>query len=331
VPGSPRKSFYSLVVTQSVEPLEDQLDLLFYLLWAVVPAMLILAGVGGWFLARSSLTPVMAMAECAQRISAENLDQRLPITNPHDELGRLAAAFNELLARLNSSFAQQRQFMADASHELRTPLSAIRTTSSVLLEREDRSNNEYREALNIVEQQSRRLTRIVEDMFLLARADAGYPALQVTEFYLDELLAETARAASVLATRKNLRLDVNDLPEARFAGDEGLLRQMIWNILDNAIKYTAQEGRVRISMESAETQHVITISDSGRGISPEDQPHIFERFYRADKSRHPGTTGEDGGAGGRSSPPSISERHMGHAIAPCCFFFTTRVPASVKP
>lgn len=309
--GSPER-LYSVIVSQSVEPLEDQMDLLFYVLWAFVPAMLILAGAGGWFIARKSLLPVMAMAECAQRISAENLDQRLPTTNPHDEFGRLAAAFNELLARLNSSFARQRQFMADASHELRTPLSVIRTASSVLLEREDRSNEEYREALNIVEEQSRRLTRVVENMFTLARSDAGHPDLDLTKFYLDELLLEIARAAAILAASKGLVLDVGDLPEAQFQGDEDLLRQMIWNLVENAIKFTPPDGRISVELELVDNQYVITINDSGSGIPANARSHVFERFYRADPARSRTGGGDDGGAGlGLSIARCIAEAHGG--------------------
>jgi two-component system OmpR family sensor kinase len=310
--GSPER-VYNVIVSQSVEPLEDQMDLLFYVLWAFVPAILILAGIGGWFLARKSLMPVIAMAECAQRISAENLDQRLPVTNTHDEFGRLAAAFNELLARLNNSFARQRQFMADASHELRTPLSVIRTASAVLLEREDRSNEEYREALGIVEEQSRRLTRVVENMFTLARSDAGNPDLHVTRFYLDELLLEIARAAAVLAAPKNIRLDVGRLPEAQFQGDEDLLRQMIWNLVENAIKFTPQGGRIRVGLELVDSQYVITVTDSGSGIAAIAQPHIFDRFYRADPARSRVGGGDDGGAGlGLPIARCIAEAHRGH-------------------
>jgi heavy metal sensor kinase len=301
------------VVNQSLEPLTDQLDALQNILYVAVPLALTLAGLGGWFLARRGLAPLMAISARAEHISVENLDQRLPIENPRDELGRLAATFNELLARLSSSFAQQRQFMADASHELRTPLSSIRTTATVALQREDREKSEYREALTIVEQQARRLTRIVEDMFLLARADAGHPALQDTEFYLDELLTETARAAAVLASRKNLQVEVSPLPEAPFRGDEGLLRQMMWNLLDNAIKYTPRTGRVRIVLESSNTQYSIIFADTGTGIPPEVASHIFERFYRAAKSRSsPAETAGEGGAGlGLPIARWIAEAHRG--------------------
>jgi heavy metal sensor kinase len=310
---TPSNASYLLVVNQSLEPLTDQLDALQNILYVAVPLALTLAGLGGWFLARRGLAPLMAISARAEHISVENLDQRLPIENPRDELGRLAATFNELLARLSSSFAQQRQFMADASHELRTPLSSIRTTATVALQREDREKSEYREALTIVEQQARRLTRIVEDMFSLARADAGHPALQDTEFYLDELLTETARAAAVLASRKNLQVEVSPLPEAPFRGDEGLLRQMMWNLLDNAIKYTPRTGRVRIVLESSNTQYSIIFADTGTGIPPEVASHIFERFYRADKSRSsPAETAGEGGAGlGLPIARWIAEAHRG--------------------
>jgi len=303
---------YAVVVMQSLEPLSDQLDLLLGFLYVVVPLSLGLAGLGGWLLARKSLAPVMVMAERAQRISVENLDQRLPVANPGDELGRLASTFNELLSRLSNSFAQQRQFMADASHELRTPLSVMRTAAGVMLQREDREKDEYREALTIVEQQGRRLTRIVEDMFVLARADAGHPALQRTEFYLDELLAETARAAAMLATQRNMQLQVPSFPEAPFRGDECLLRQMTWNLLDNAIKYTPEGGCIRIALESRDKEYVISVSDTGPGILPEVQLHIFERFYRADQARARAETINGGGAGlGLPIGRWIAEVHHG--------------------
>jgi heavy metal sensor kinase len=314
----PKNVSYLIVVNQSLELLTDDLELLQDIFYIAVPLSLVLAGVGGWFLARRSLAPVVAMAEQAQRISAQNLDQRLPIANPRDELGRLASTFNELLARLSRTFVQQRQFMADASHELRTPLSAIRTTSTVLLQRERREEAEYREALTIVEQQARRLSRIVEDMFVLARADAGRPALQDTEFYLDELLAETARAAAMLADQKNLQLQVAPLPETLFHGDEGLLRQMLWSLLDNAIKYTPEAGCVRIALELHDSECAITVADTGNGIPAEAQPHIFERFYRADQARTRMESANDGGAGlGLPIARWIAEAHHGRLELQC--------------
>jgi heavy metal sensor kinase len=303
---------FSIVVLESLEHLEDQLDLLLNVLLIVVPLSLALAGLGGWFLACRSLAPVVAISERVREMSVQDLDQRLQIINPNDEIGRLAATFNDLLARLSKSFTQQRQFMADASHELRTPLSAIRTTSAVVLQREDREKSEYREAFAIVEQQAQRLTRIVEDMFLLARTDAGHPGIQITEFYLDELLTETVRAASMLASRKNLRLEVSSLSEIPFRGDEGLLRQLLWNLLDNAFKYTPNGGRVRVALELRDGQYRITVTDTGGGVPPELQVHIFERFFRADKSRSRAETTHEGGAGlGLPIARWIAEAHGG--------------------
>jgi heavy metal sensor kinase len=306
---------YLVVLNQSLEPVTDQLESLQDIIYVAVSLALALAGLGGWFLARRSLAPVVAMSEQAQRISVENLDQRLPVANPRDELGRLAATFNELLSRLSNSFAQQRQFMADASHELRTPLSAIRTASTVILQREDREKSEYREALTIVEQQARRLTRIVEDMLVLAATDVGHPELQITQFYLDELLSETARAAAVLASQKDIHIDVPSLPEALCQGDEGMLRQMVWNLLDNAIKYTPKGRKVRITLGARDDHYVIMVIDTGSGIPSEAQAHIFERFYRADKSRaRDGAT--DGSGAGLGLPIArwIAEAHHGQLV-----------------
>lgn len=312
VPADAANGFYCVIAGQSSESLQDRIDLLFDVLWTVVPMMLIVAGTGGWFLTRSSLTPVMGMAQCAHRISAANLDQRLPITNAGDEFGSLAAAFNELLARLHGSFTQQQQFMADASHELRTPVSAIRTTSEVLLEREGRSEGEYLEAMNIIKEQSRRLTRIVEDMFTLARADAGHTEVCITELYLDELLLEIARSARMLAARKGLRLEISDLPEARFFGDEGMLRRMLWNLVENAVKYTPQDGRIEVSLSLVDKQYLITVTNSGDGIPEGAQAHIFERFYRADQARSRENSADDSGAGlGLPIARSIAEAHRG--------------------
>ena len=219
-PGSP----YIVVVNESFDSVEDGLGTIRDLLYVAVPGGLLISALGGWFLARRSLASVVAMSERARRISAENLDERLPLGNSRDELGRLAATFNELLSRLDESFSHQRRFMADASHELRTPLSVMRTATDVTLEREGRTEGEYRDALKIIDEQVRRLTRIVEDMFMLARADVGRQCIRPSDFYLDELIMEAARAADVLASHKRVAIVVGPVAETPFHGDEGLLR-----------------------------------------------------------------------------------------------------------
>lgn len=309
---SAAQTSYFVAVSQPLEPVEEELELLQNIFFIAVPFTIILAGVGGWFLARRGLAPVVVMSERARRISAENLEQRLPVVNPRDELGRLAGTFNELLARLDAAFAQQRQFVADASHELRTPLYVIHTTAEVTLEKTHRDESEYREAIAIMDEQTRRLTRIVEDMFTLARVDAGSRPLQQSDFYLDELLEETIRAAGVLATRKNISMNVAAFTEAPFRGDEGLLRQMFLNLLGNAVKHTPTGGRVSVNLESKRGGYVIVIADTGTGIPAEAQPHIFKRFYRANESRSHAETSDGGGAGlGLAIAKWVSEAHDG--------------------
>ncbi len=315
---SPQSAVF-IVIGQPFEDASDDAELLAGVLGAAIPLALILAAAGGWFLARKSLAPVVVMSERARRISAENLNERLPVANPRDELGQLAATFNELLSRLDEAFArqqeafaQQRQFMADASHELRTPLSVIRATSEVTLEEPDCEEGEYREAMVTVGEQARRLTRIVEDLFTLARADTGQRAIERKSFYLDELVTETARAARVLASRKGVTMEYAPAPEAPFNGDEGLLRQMILNLLDNSIRHTPVGGRVRLSLERRDSKYAITVADTGAGVPVEAQPHIFRRFYRADKARSRAGETDRGGAGlGLSIAKWIAEAHDG--------------------
>ncbi len=303
---------YIILITQRLETVDDELRALRKILYYAVPISLVIAGLGGWFLARKSLAPVVAMSEQARRIGAENLERQLPVANPRDELGKLATTFNELLARLNATFAQQRQFMADASHELRTPISVMHTTADVTLEQKRRDESEYRDALKIVDEQTRRLGRIVEDMFILSRADAGHFQLRKSKFYLDELLEETARAADVLASAKDIKIQLTNLPDALVFGDEDLLRQMILNLLDNAIKYTPTRGEVRLSLSRHQENYVVEISDTGAGIPPDDQSRIFERFYRVDKSRSRLENQKGSGAGlGLAIARWIAEAHNG--------------------
>ena len=279
--GSP----YLIVVSQPLETVTEELEMVGSVFLIAVPLALLLAGLGGFFLARKSLAPVVAMSEQARQIGAENLERRLPVANPRDELGQLASTFNELLARLDASFDLQRQFMADASHELRTPLSVMRTTAQVILERPRRDEGEYRDALAMIDDQTRRLARIVDDMFTLARADAGRRPLAYSAFYLDELITETARAAGVLAARKGVTVETAQSPEVSYYGDEHLLRQMLLNLLDNAIRHTTTGGGVRVSLNQFEKRCEVVVADTGEGIPAEAQPHIFERFYRVDKAR----------------------------------------------
>ncbi len=278
---APMQRQYLVVIGRSLTPLLGELAADRGVLFVAVPMAALLAGIAGWFLARKSLEPVLIMSAQAHRIGVENLDERIAVRNSRDELGQLAATFNNLLSRLASAFQLQRRFMADASHELRTPISVIRTTAAVTLSRDHRSEPEYRNAMGIVDAQARRLTRIVEDMLRLARADSGHASLRQKHFHLDEALLEAVQAAVVLASEKEIRIAVEDVAEAPFYGDEDLLRQMMMNLLDNAVKYTQARGEVRVALTVNDAYYTIRVADNGPGIPLEAQPHIFERFYRA--------------------------------------------------
>lgn len=302
---------FILVVLQSRHPQQELLqDIRSAFLW-IIPIALLLAGLGGYFLARKSLSPVAAMASTARTIGAANLHDRLGVSNPRDELGQLAISFNELLDRLEDSFERQRRFIADASHELRTPAAILRGETEVTLSRPDRSPTEYREALTILRDESQRLAHIIEDLFTLTRADAGQYPINSRDFYLDELASDVLRHARSLAHVKNITLTPSIEPELLFHGDEALLRRLFLNLLDNAIKYTPAGGQVTLDCKKNSAQYVVNVTDTGPGISPELQPRIFERFFRADKVRARAET-DSGGAGlGLSIARWIAEAHHG--------------------
>ena len=279
-------------------------------LFIAIPLALLCASAGGYFLARKSLAPVMVMSGRVEQMSAANLKERLPITNPSDELGRLAHVFNELLGRLDDSFEQQRRFMADASHELRTPIAIVRGEAEVTLSQPERREAEYRESLAIVHDEAKRLTHIVEDLFTLARADAGQYPLHFTKHSLDEVVIDCMRSVRTLAQQRGISLRFNPPNEMPYLGDEELLRRLCVNLLENAIKFTPRGGSVSVDCERHDGEYVVTVSDNGPGIPPEAQAHIFERFFRVDKTR---SRAEDGSGAGLGLPIArwIAEAHHG--------------------
>ena len=306
----PSNTRYIVVAGSPLEPTDEELEALREILLYVVPFALGAAGLGGWFLAHRSLSPVVAMAERARRIGVEDLSARLPVANPGDELGRLAATFNELLGRLEASLRQQRQFMADASHELRTPVNTARTAAAVALQQPHRQEVEYRDTLAIIEQQTVRLSRVVNDMFTLARADAGNYPVRRDAMYLDEVAEEVVHASRVLASTRGVAIDFRSIQPAPFTGDEDLMRRLIGNLLDNAVRHSPPRTVVRVDLRHAGGGYGIAVADVGSGVPPESQPHIFERFYRADTSRSRNPA--DAGAGlGLSLARWIARVHGG--------------------
>ena len=289
-------------------PLGDSLELearLRYTLLIVAPIALLLAGIGGYFVARRSFRPIQQMSARANLITSQNLHERLPVINRKDELGNLATVFNDLLDRLDKSFEQQRRFMADASHELRTPLAIVRGESEVALSKSERTAAEYQESLSIVHDESKRLTRIVEDLFTLARADSGNFAVNFSEVYLDEIAGECVHSIRTLADKRNIGIEFV-ANEMLVTGDESLLRRLLINLLDNAVKYNHDNGRISIMTKD---QH-LTVINTGPQIPADEQAEIFGRFYRADKVRQRGNESSTSGAGlGLAISKWISEIH----------------------
>jgi two-component system, OmpR family, sensor kinase len=301
----------TLIILQSLHPQKEMLEEIRATFAWVIPIALLLSSAGGYFLARKSLAPVVAMSSQAGRIGEANLHDRLAVQNEKDELGHLARSFNGLLDRLDQSFERQRRFMADASHELRTPVAILRGEAEVALSKRAREAEDYRESLTILHQEAQRLTQIVEDLFTLTRADAGQYPIAARDFYLDELVADCVRSARSLALAKRIKLTCEDMQESPIHADEPLLRRMILNLLDNAIKYTPEGGSVNISCRWSGNEYALRISDTGVGIPPELQPRIFERFFRADKARSRSDS-DGGGAGlGLSIALWIAQAHHG--------------------
>lgn len=276
---------YVIVVARPLLPQRKMLYNLQLVLLLVLPLALVLAALGGYLLSRRSLSPVIAMSEHASRIGSSTLHERLPVGDARDEYGQLATVINGLLSRLESAFEQQRRFMADASHELRTPIAILRGEADIALAVAERPPEEYREALAVVRAESRRLSRIVHDLFLLARADTGQQQLQLADFYLDELVADCARTARTLASRRGMTVTSSASCEAPVRGDEDLVRRLILNLLDNALKYGCECGTVDITLSRDTGGYRVVVRDSGPGIPPAVAAHIFERFYRGDRSR----------------------------------------------
>lgn len=302
---------YTLIIVQSLHPQREMMEEAVAVFAWLIPLAILLASGGGYFLARKSLAPVVAMSSQAGLIGAANLHERLAVQNERDELGHLALSFNRLLDRLRESFDRQRRFMADASHELRTPVAILRGESEVALSQQARSPEEYRESLDVMHHEAERLTRIVEDLFTLTRADAGQYPLQPSDFYLDELVADCVHSARTLAQAKKISLTFEGAPESPIHADESLVRRMLLNLLDNAIKYTPDFGRVTVSFQRNGKEYAVNIVDTGCGIPAELRPRIFERFFRADKARSH-SENDGGGAGlGLAISRWIAEAHQG--------------------
>ena len=272
-----------ILVGRSVVLEEAELQRLAWVLTAVGGAILALGLLGGWWLAERAIRPIENIAATASRISAGNLAERIEVTETETELGQLAGVLNSAFERLDAAFAQQRQFTADASHELRTPLTVILTQTQAALSRE-RSAPEYRESLEACQRAAQRMRRMAESLLELARLDGGQESLERSNIDLSTVARETVEMLAPLGKEKGLELKTS-LEPAMVSGDRELLGRVIANLVTNAIHYNREKGEVRIATRKEQGRVVLTVADTGIGMAPDDLEHIFERFYRADRSR----------------------------------------------
>jgi len=275
---------FQVFVAASEEPLLREQHLLVKALMVGAPLALLFAALISWWTASRALIPLRDMSAQAEAMTLRSLDARLS-GGADDEIGQLRRAFNRLLDRLAAGVTAQRQFMADASHELRTPVTAARTAAEVTLSQSHREEEDYRDALGIVAVQTRRLGRMVEDMLVLARADAGGYRLRLTSCALDTVVDECTDAVRVLAHQKGITLDAEISEPLTIDADEDLVRRLVLNLVDNAVKYTPEEGRIRVNVRTNGDYAEVAVSDTGVGIRPQDRERIFDRFVRLDETR----------------------------------------------
>jgi len=275
------------------------------ILAGLLPVALLLAGAGGWVLARRALRPVERMAEAARRISAERLAERVEETGAGDELDRLAQTLNQMLARLDQAFQQVRQFSADASHELQTPLTALRGELEVAL-RSTRTPEAYQETLRSALEEIERISRLVEGLLLLARAESGALRMDRRPVDLSELAEEVHWRLKVLADERSVDLRLKADGPVVVSGDRDRLRRLLVNLVDNGVKYTPPEGRVSVSLSQDRDRAEIAVTDTGRGMAFGDLERIFQPFFRSEEAAR-----EPGSGLGLSIARSIAQAHGG--------------------
>jgi two-component system, OmpR family, heavy metal sensor histidine kinase CusS len=286
---------------------DAELALLARALAVTVPVALLVSAVVAYLLARKALAPVNALRRSAEAITAERLHERLPVPNPDDELGKLAATVNAMIERLERSFAEVRRFTADASHELRTPLTAIRIEAEATLDGAA-TTEEYRALVGSVLEECGRMARLTDQLLALAREDAGVAHPDPVPVDLGELVGGVTEALRPVVEAKRLKLAAELAAGVVVRGDPVRLRQVTMNLIDNAAKYTPEGGSIRVTVGRADGLAVFTVADTGEGIPPEHLPRVFDRFYRVDKAR----SREMGGTGlGLAIAKSIVTAHGG--------------------
>lgn len=302
-----QNDYVKIYIGYPLQSVNEVLNSLFVAFRYFAPLAFLISVIGGWFLAHKSLRPVDEITKAVREITAQNLSRRLPPARVDDELGRLSEQFNDMIGRLQSSFAQVQQFSADASHELRTPLTIMRGEVDVAL-RGKRLNAETRELLTSLRDELVRLSSIVDGLMSLVRSDVGRHALDLSEVSLHDLLTQLLEDAKMLAAPHRISLTFEPVEPIAVVGDPLRLRQLFLNLIDNAVKYTPDGGAVRLSLTRRAGQAVIAVSDTGIGIPADERPRIFERFHRVHREGHESPPGSGLGL---SIAKWIAEAHNG--------------------
>ena len=299
---------YDIEVAASLEAFDSSLEQFRGLLYAAGPIFLILAALGGYWLSKRALAPVDQITQAAHSIGGQNLSRRLAVPRTSDELERLADTLNEMLSRLEAAFQRITQFTADASHELRTPISVMRANAEITL-RKSRTEPEYREALSKILDETEKVTRLIEQLLLLARADSGSAVLQMTRSDLNVAMQNACRGARAFAEAKHLNFS-QAMPASPVwvQGDSASLERLFTILLENAVQYTPSGGEIEVRLDAEDGFAVANVRDTGTGIAKEDIGRVFDRFYRADRAR----SRESGGTGlGLAIGRWIAEAHHG--------------------
>ncbi len=307
IPIMENKKVISLVqVGTSLEEFDETMRrLLIILLVGIIASVAITTGLG-YFMAKKALKPVDKIRRAAVKISSRNLEEFIDIGARRDELGKLAETFNAMISRLRDAFQRINQFSVDVSHELKTPLTILKGSTEVAL-RKEREREEYRAVLESHVEEIDRMSQIIDDLLLLSKADMGKMQLNVSDIDLKDLILQVYMGMKVFAEKKDVDLIVEDLYDVRLKGDELKLRRMLWNIVENGIKYTNGGGKVEISSTADDGCVRINVRDTGVGIADEDIKYVFDRFYRADRARKR----ENGTGLGLSISKWIAEAHRG--------------------
>ncbi|HEY4045732.1 MAG TPA: ATP-binding protein [Acidobacteriaceae bacterium] len=305
--------YYGVQIAANNTPIYEILSHFLWLALGATPIILTVAGLGGYWMSKRAMQPVYQITQTAKSISEQNLAGRLEVPVPHDELRELSETLNDMLERLERAFTRITRFTANASHELRTPVAIIRTAADFLLQ-EERSVPEYQQLLGLILTESEMTTELIANLLTLARADGQPRTFDYKPVDLRAVVSELARGASAMAQAKQITFDVTTSEKPVIVlGDAREIKTMLLVLVDNAVKYTPAGGSISMEVDHIDASGFVEVRDSGIGVSKEDLPHIFERFYRADKAR----SRDAGGVGlGLSIAQAIAKAH--HAEISVC-------------